>query len=102
MKVVSTIKHFISQKIPFLFLYLLTFATIYYIVANIDDDAHFSVRGKEIKLQKLSFWECFYFSIITQTTIGYGEIVPVSFWGQLVVSIQALGTIIIVLYHITL
>lgn len=102
MKVVSNLKNFLSQKIPFLILYLLTYTTIYYIVANIDDDAHFSVRGKEIKLQKLSYWECFYFSIITQTTIGYGEIVPVSFWGQLAVSIQALGTIIIVLYHITL
>jgi hypothetical protein len=39
------------------------------------------------------FYDCLYFSVITQTTIGYGDILPTGL-GRLVVSLQALyGTI---------
>jgi hypothetical protein len=44
-----------------------------------------SVNGKEYVN---NFFDCFYFSITSQTTVGYGDIVPSSFSGKLLTMIQ--------------
>ncbi len=55
-----------------------------------------------------SFWDYLYFSFVTQSTVGYGDLQPVS-WGRLVVVIQttlalalfALGTGVIIFRMLT-
>ena len=36
-----------------------------------------------------SFWDSFFFSVQTMTTIGYGHITPASFYGNVIVTIEA-------------
>jgi inward rectifier potassium channel len=38
-----------------------------------------------------SFWDCFFFSVQTLATIGYGKMVPVSFAANVLVTIEALA-----------
>jgi hypothetical protein len=40
-------------------------------------------------LLKNDFWEALYFSIVTFTTVGYGDLVPIG-WGRTVVAIEVL------------
>ena len=43
-----------------------------------------------------SFWRLFYFSAVTQTTLGFGDIVPISNSTRLAVSIQSILGIVII------
>ena len=43
-----------------------------------------------------SFFECLYFSIVTITTLGYGDISPVGLVGQIVTSFQALSGVVLI------
>ena len=36
-----------------------------------------------------NYFDCFYFSITCQTTVGFGDIIPYSFWGRVITSVQA-------------
>ena len=65
------------------FLCVLGFASIYYFVP----DGYLN--------QKLSFINALYFSVVTITTLGYGDILPKSEFIQIVISIQALLGLII-------
>lgn len=51
-------------------LIIIIFALLYY------QFGEFDVRYT--KYRKLSFSDCIYFSLTTQTTIGYGDIVPLN------------------------
>lgn len=44
-----------------------------------------SAAGKEYVN---NFFDCFYFSITSQTTVGYGDIVPTTFSGKVLTMIQ--------------
>ena len=59
---------------------ILLFACIYFGTGNVQDDAG----------QGQSFWGCLYFSVVTQTTLGYGELLPVGS-ARLVASVQSLA-----------
>jgi hypothetical protein len=61
------------------------FATIYYIVTNYVDDN--SLR------EPLSPLDCFYFSLATQTTVGYGDISGSSSLGMKIATILQLVTL---------
>ena len=66
--------------------FILMFALIYY------------VMGKEHLSDDLSFFDALYFSVVTQTTIGYGDITPVSRVGKTVAMIQILLFIYLIHY----
>ena len=36
------------------------------------------------------YFDCFYFSITSQTTVGYGDIIPASFLGKTITAIQVI------------
>lgn len=58
--------------------FIFTFALIYY------------VMGKNHLSDELDFFDSLYFSVVTQTTIGYGDIIPVSRVGKTVAMVQIL------------
>ena len=85
-----------------LFKILLTFILIFFfaILYTIYDNKEFIYRDeKQEEFQKVEniFFERLFFSIITQSTIGYGAIVPNSNRARFTTGIQALSTIIIIL-----
>src|SRR5579864_4941215 len=41
-----------------------------------------------------SFWDVFFFSVQTFTTLGYGEIVPKSFYANVLVTLEAFAAIL--------
>lgn len=62
------------------------YATVYYIVPNITDGA-------------LSFLECLYFSTVTITTLGYGDITPINDSGKIITASESiLGIVFIGLF----
>jgi len=76
----------LTTTISYYFLNVFCFATYYYI----DSKANFG--------EKLSFIESLYFSTITWTTLGYGDITPTSEITKLVCSFQAIfGQVILAL-----
>lgn len=68
--------------------FILIFSLIYY------------VMGKEHLSDELSFFDALYFSVVTQTTIGYGDITPVSRVGKTVAMFQILLFIYLIHYMI--
>jgi hypothetical protein len=62
------------------FLVLCVFTIVYYNM----NQAAFNIK------KKLSFFEAAYFSIISHTTLGYGDIYPVSIMSRLFVIIHVL------------
>jgi hypothetical protein len=50
---------------------ILIFAVAYYLSSKY---IHESMRNKDNS--NMSLWDCIYFSLVTQTTVGYGDIVP--------------------------
>lgn len=62
----------------FLFISINTlFASLYYIVPN------------ALSLQSASWWDCFFFSVQTFSTIGYGVLSPHSFFANILVTLEA-------------
>lgn len=57
-------------------LIILGYAVIYYSIFKINSKSFIGIE---------SFFDSVYFSIVTITTLGYGDIVPVSFWPKLTV-----------------
>ena len=84
------------MKIIYIIIYLLILSCTYYFLDQYSSENVFLIRDSN--QHKISFWEAIYFTIITQSTIGYGDIVPKSPLTHFLVSFQALSTIILVIY----
>ena len=71
---------------------IIIFAGIYKTIERMSDVYHFMVRGHA---QHLSFIESLYFSLVTLSTLGYGDIVPISNAIRLIIGLQTfLGTLL--------
>lgn len=42
------------------------------------------------------YFKCLYFSVVTFTTIGFGDVVPITKWGKLLVMIEAVSSIFLI------
>ncbi len=84
------------MKIIYIIIYLLILSCTYFFIDYFSTENIFFIRDENEN--KITFWEAIYFTIITQSTIGYGDIVPKSVITRLLVTVQALSTIILVIY----
>ena len=84
------------MKIIYIIIYLLILSCIYYLIDYYSSENVFLIRNSN--QSSITFWEAIYFTIITQSSIGYGDIVPKSPITRLLVTFQALSTILLVIY----
>lgn len=64
-------------------LFVILFSTVYFLMAYGTSDGLDKKAGKD-------FWECLYFSVITFTTLGYGDLTPIG-WGRLVAALEVMS-----------
>jgi inward rectifier potassium channel len=78
--------------IVFLFYFLLNmiFASLYLIVGTE------YLSGIQDEHQQAPFWEAFFFSAQTLTTVGYGRISPVGFWTNSIAALEALVGLLLI------
>lgn len=72
------------------------FAFVYYILA-LQKNIHFkNTTSLVTNSQEINIVDALYFSLVTQSTVGYGSIVPVSMISKICVSFQVLSTLLFV------
>jgi voltage-gated potassium channel len=76
-------------------LIVIVFASVYRLVDRYFAGAHFLVNGE---VHDLSFTECLHFSIITLSTVGYGDIVPASSPVRLIVGVEIICGVLLLLF----
>jgi len=76
-------------------LIVVVFATLYRLIDMFDRADTFTIAGT---VQQLTFVESLYFSIVTLSTVGYGDIVPVSYAVRAVVALQIVAGIVLLLF----
>ncbi len=76
-------------------LVVIVFAAVYRIVDRFSVGPHFLVNGAA---RHLSFSECLHFSIITLSTVGYGDLVPLSPLVRLIVGLQIICGVLLLLF----
>lgn len=78
-------------KISLAFLiWVLLFAVIYWITSSLSQGEHLASGSAVVK----GFWDSLYFSTVTATTLGYGDIAPVG-WLRLAAAIEVIGGLVI-------
>lgn len=94
----ATIRELIRPAYAFFTFYLLfviIFASLYSIIDHVSINPHFSIQGE---LRDINFLEAIYFSLITFSTVGYGDMTPVSHAARVVVTIQVLTGVVLTLF----
>lgn len=71
---------------------VVVFAFLYWILDNYQSGSlsEFQQHFKHSEKKRLGLYDCFYFSLVTQTTIGYGDIVPLTNTAKFLVILQLL------------
>lgn len=81
--------------LTFYSLNIIVFAAIYRIVDRLSDAAHFMVNTQP---GEISFVDAIYFSLITVSTVGYGDITPASDSIRVIASIQIVVGVLLLLF----
>ncbi len=76
-------------------LILVIFACAYRVIDRISEGQNFLVLGEA---RDITFIESLYFSIITLSAVGYGDIVPVSTPVRMLVSLEILSGVVLMLF----
>jgi hypothetical protein len=74
---------------------VIVFAAVYRIIDRYAAGTHFLFAGEPLDL---SFTECLYFSIITLSTVGYGDLVPLSSLVRLIVGVEIICGVLLLLF----
>ncbi len=77
---------------------VIVFACIYRIIDRFADGPQFLINGGA---ETITFAQALYFSIITVSTVGYGDVVPLSDSVRVVVAIQIICGILLLLFGFT-
>lgn len=83
-------------KISFYALSILVYGLLYYTFIGADN-FHFSGRSVKDKTESEKLYDLVYFSAITQSTVGYGDVYPTSPAGKFLVMTQLLVPFLVVL-----
>ncbi len=84
--------------LTFYSLLIILFASAYNIISHYTGNVHFYVGGAP---RALSFSESIYFSIISISTVGYGDIVPHSSTARLLASIEVVCGFMLLLFGVS-
>jgi voltage-gated potassium channel len=81
----------------FYMIIIIVFGCFYAILENFSavSGTHFLVNGSP---QQLAFKDAMYFAVVTLSTLGYGDIVPVSDQARLLVSIEIITGVLLLLF----
>jgi voltage-gated potassium channel len=71
------------------------FATLYRLLGRLDDAPTFLIDGIG---RDPTFVESLYFSIVTVSTVGYGDIVPLTYAARIVVALQIVAGVLLLLF----
>ena len=77
---------------------VIVFACIYRIIDRFADGPQFLINGGA---ETITFAQALYFSIITVSTVGYGDVVPMSDSVRVIVAIQIICGILLLLFGFT-
>jgi voltage-gated potassium channel len=92
------ISHLVLPATGFLTFYsmnIIVFACIYRIMDRYSAIQHFRIEGVA---RDIDFPESLYFSVITLSTVGYGEIVPMSDVARVVAAVQIVLGVMLLLF----
>jgi len=81
--------------LTFYSLTIIVFASLYRVLDRFSDVQHFRIGGE---LQDLDFPNALYFSVITLSTVGYGEITPATPVAQVLVAVQIIAGVLLLLF----
>jgi hypothetical protein len=96
------------HRSTFVFGIVLLFAITYYAIPRVfprnnGQHPHFRTdinneSTDSFDFLKLSFFDALYFSLVTQSTVGYGSIVPLSIVAKFFVALQVLSSLFMLIY----
>jgi voltage-gated potassium channel len=81
--------------LTFYSLLIIVFASVYTIVEKFSAAHHFIIRGE---LRDITFSESLYFSLITLSTVGYGDISPVTGLIRMMVAAEVVAGVLLLLF----
>jgi voltage-gated potassium channel len=84
--------------LTFYSLFVIAFASIFSIMSRHSGEAHFKVEGIP---RALSFSEGVHFSIVTISTVGYGDIVPISSMARALASVEVVCGVMLLLFGVS-
>ena len=76
-----------------LILSIILFAIIYYVIDLLTEEKQFNSEKNQNFI-----WNKIYFSLVTQSTVGYGDIYPITLLAKVFVSIQIFVTMVLIYY----
>ncbi|MEQ8394536.1 potassium channel family protein [Thalassobaculum sp.] len=94
----ETVAGLVKPAFAFLTFYsmiVVLFATLYRLLGRLDTAPTFMIDGTA---RDPTFVESLYFSIITLSTVGYGDIVPITYAARIVVALQVVSGIMLLLF----
>ena len=77
---------------------VIVFASIFSIISQFSTEAHFRVGSAA---RAISFSEAIHFSIVTISTVGYGDIVPATNLARLLASIEVICGVMLLLFGVS-
>jgi voltage-gated potassium channel len=95
------ISHLVVPAFAFLTFYsliVIIFAAVYRVMTAYGAEPHFRV-GETVK--QLSFPEALYFSVVTLSTVGYGDVVPVSSVARTLAALEVVLGVLLLLFGVS-
>lgn len=95
------VRHLLVPAFAFLTFYSLlvvVFASVYSLVSRFGIESHFRVA---LEMRPLSFAESLHFSITTLSTVGYGDIVPLTSLTRTIAAIQVVCGTLLLLFGVS-
>ncbi|HLC09260.1 MAG TPA: ion channel [Methyloceanibacter sp.] len=84
--------------LTFYSLLVILFAAAYRLLSEYSDGPHFQIATEP---RGLSISEALYFSIVSISTVGYGDIVPVSSFARLLVSVEVICGFMLLIFGVS-